>query len=417
MKIIRDPVHGYMEVDTDLLPLLDSPPVQRLRHIKQLGFDYLVYPGANHSRFEHSLGTMHLARLMCGQLSLDKEDAGLVTAAALLHDVGHTPYSHVLEQVMREMMGREHDDVRDILCSGPLNTTLRSIDMDPAEVSEIISGDHRYADIIHGDLDVDRMDYLMRDAHYTGVPYGTVDAHRLIRTTIMCNDRLVLTEAGISAAESLLIARTLMRPSVYYHHVSRIATCMFVRAVTEELAKGAVNCADIISIDDACLMRLLLSSGDKVVSSLAERVYSRKLYKRTVYAGPEEVNSEALSADLSLEKTQKVGEEIAEMAGVDPHEVLVDIPEIPREMSVNIQVRGRGDRIAGIGDFSPLLKMLNMNRKQQWRLGVYTPEEHSVIVEKAAAEVLNIRKPTTQKHLINDDGVSQMNYNRRECGI
>jgi len=414
MKIIRDPVHGYMEVDTDLLPVLDSPPVQRLRHIKQLGFDYLVYPGANHSRFEHSLGTMHLARLMCNQLSLDNEDTRLVTAAALLHDVGHGPYSHVLEQVMREVMGREHDDVRQILESGPINTVLQSLDIDPTEVSQIIAGSHCYAEIIHGDLDVDRMDYLMRDAHYTGVPYGTVDSHRLIRTTIMCNDRLVLTEAGISAAESLLMARTLMRPSVYYHHVSRIATCMFVRAVMEEIGNGTVDCMDIMSMDDATLMGMLLASSDDVVSSLAKRVYSRKLFKRTVYAGPEEVNSEALSADLSLEKARNLSDMIAEKAGLEPHDVLVDIPEIPGEMSLNVQVKDRRDSIAGIGDYSPLLKMLNMNRKQQWRLGVYSPGEYSEIVESAAAEVLNIRKPTKQKHLINDEGVGQMDNNRRE---
>ncbi|MDD1655559.1 MAG: HD domain-containing protein, partial [Methanomicrobiales archaeon] len=120
MKFIKDPVHGYVEVPESLLPLLDSPPVQRLRHIRQLGFSYLVYPGANHTRFEHALGAMHLAGLMCTHLGLDRSEADLATTAALLHDVGHGPFSHTTEPLMREWSGRGHDDIGPALSSGPL---------------------------------------------------------------------------------------------------------------------------------------------------------------------------------------------------------------------------------------------------------------------------------------------------------
>ncbi|MCX6701207.1 MAG: HD domain-containing protein, partial [Methanomicrobiales archaeon] len=106
MKSIKDPVHGYVEVDTPAITLLDSPLLQRLRHIKQLGFSYLVYPGANHTRFEHSLGTMHLAGVMCRQLGVPEYDRLLIVTAALLHDIGHGPFSHSIEPVMEELTGR-----------------------------------------------------------------------------------------------------------------------------------------------------------------------------------------------------------------------------------------------------------------------------------------------------------------------
>ncbi|MGA9087395.1 MAG: HD domain-containing protein, partial [Methanoregula sp.] len=114
-KIIKDPVHGYVEVDEEILPLLDSPAVQRLRYIRQLGFSYLVYPGANHTRFEHSVGTMHLAGVACRQFGLCTEDRQLVLVAALLHDVGHGPFSHASEPLMEARLGRTHDDIAEIV--------------------------------------------------------------------------------------------------------------------------------------------------------------------------------------------------------------------------------------------------------------------------------------------------------------
>ncbi len=235
MKIIKDPVHGYVEADEPVLRLLDSGVVQRLRHVTQLGFANLVYPGANHTRFEHSLGTMHLAGLMCRELGLDDGETKLVTTAALLHDIGHGPFSHVTEPVMEEFVGRGHHQIDCLVREGAIADILEAEGIDPAEVCAVVAGKHRFASIIHGSLDVDRMDYLMRDAHYTGVPYGTVDAHRLIRCSVLAESGIALRESGINAAESLLIARTLMRPAVYFHHVSRIATSMFVHALREEV--------------------------------------------------------------------------------------------------------------------------------------------------------------------------------------
>ncbi|MEG3056409.1 MAG: HD domain-containing protein [Methanoculleus sp.] len=399
MKIIKDPVHGYVEADDLALRLLDSIEVQRLRHVTQLGFANLVYPGANHTRFEHSLGTMHLAGLMCDKLGLDGDEARVVTTAALLHDIGHGPFSHVTEPVMEEFVGRYHHQIEGIVEGGSIAGILEDEGIDPAEVCAIISGDHPLAGIIHGSLDVDRMDYLMRDAHYTGVPYGTVDAHRLIRCSVLSGSLgIALDEGGINAAESLLIARTLMRPSVYFHHVSRIATSMFVYALREEVLGGA-DAHRFVRMDDAACMERLKHSGYPIVRDLARRVYARDLYKRALYVGADRVNAAALQQGLGPAREREVAVAIAETAGIPEEEVLVDIPSSPGTLSMEIRVRN-SHAMMEIEEISPLIGTLNDTRRQQWRLGVYTTEENRERVEQAAIEVLRVKRVTRQDRLV-----------------
>ncbi|MDD1656295.1 MAG: HD domain-containing protein [Methanomicrobiales archaeon] len=402
MKFIKDPVHGYVEVEESLLPLLDSPPVQRLRHIRQLGFSYLVYPGANHTRFEHALGAMHLARLMCTHLGLGRKEMDLATAAALLHDVGHGPFSHTTEPLMRECSGRGHDEIGPFLASGPLAGPLEAAGLDPREVAVVIGGSHPLSPLIHGDLDVDRMDYLQRDAHYTGVPYGTVDAHRLIKSCILEPEGMVIDENGINAAESLLIARTLMRPAVYYHHVSRIASSMLLLALQEHLeGAGAGAAAGLLSLDDAGLLQCLAHSGSGTARVLAERLSLRRLYKRAVYVGADRVNAQALQSDLSLRKMRRLGMEIAEGAGRTPADVIVDIPPVPGEIMTAVRVRC-GGAAARLEDLSPLVHTLNRTRRVQWRMGIYTVPEAVPEVARAATEVLHVKRATTQDRLVVD---------------
>ena len=400
MKIIKDPVHGYVEADELVLRLLDSGEVQRLRHITQLGFANLVYPGANHTRFEHSLGTMHLAGIMCGKLGLDAGETRVVTTAALLHDIGHGPFSHVTEPVMKEFAGRSHHQIEGIVGEGAIAGILEDEGLDPAEVSAIVSGDHRLASIIHGSLDVDRMDYLMRDAHYTGVPYGTVDAHRLIRCSVLAGSGIALHEGGINAAESLLIARTLMRPAVYFHHVSRIATSMFVHALREEVLNvPGADAQELVRMDDAACMERLKHSAHPITRDLACRVYTRDLYKRALYVGGDRVNAAALQQDLGPARERDLAIAIAETAGIPEEEVLVDIPPLPTDLSMEVQVRN-SHTMVDIEEVSPLINTLNDTRRQQWRLGVYTTRGNRQAVEQAANEVLRVKRATKQDKLV-----------------
>lgn len=398
MKIIKDPVHGYVEVEDFALALLDSPALQRLRYVRQLGFSYLVYPGANHTRFEHSLGTMFLADVACRRFGFSDDDRTLVTAAALLHDIGHGPFSHASEPLMETFLERTHDDIVPLV-ETHAGGILRDAGVDPAELCAVVKGEHPLSGIIHGDLDVDRMDYLLRDAYYTGAPYGTVDAQRLIRYLVRTDSGMVLDENGVNAAESLLIARTLMRPSVYYHHVSRIGESMFQLAVLGHLSgKGSDEALQLLHMDDATCLHTLRTSDNAVSRDLAERIYGRRLYKRSLYVGSDQVNIAAYQEGLPLLKIRESAERIADAAGILPHQVLLDIPSIPSELSLGVRVRNR-HAVVAFEEISPRIRTLNATRREQWRLGVYTLPEYREQVADAACEVLHVKKPTRQDTL------------------
>lgn len=399
MKIIKDPVHGYVEVEDFALSLLDSLPLQRLRYIRQLGFSYLVYPGANHTRFEHSLGTMFLADVAARRFGLCDEDRTLVVAAGLLHDIGHGPFSHASEPLMEQFLRTTHDDIEWIVSQGT-GALLEAHGIDPGELCRVVKGNHRLSGIIHGDLDVDRMDYLLRDAYYTGAPYGTVDAQRLIRYLIQTPDgETVLDENGVNAAESLLISRTLMRPSVYFHHVSRIGESMFQLAVLEHTGGGREETIrQLMAMDDPACMHALRTSESLVARGLADRLYGRRLYKRALFATTDQVNTPAFHAGVSIKACRDYAERIAEAAGLQPHEVLVDIPAVPRELSLGVRVKNQ-HAVVSFEEFSPRIRTLNTTRREQWRLGVYTLPEHREAVAEAGCAVLHIRKPTRQDTL------------------
>ncbi len=393
-KQIKDPVHGYIEVPDELIPLLDAESVQRLHYIRQLGFSYLVYPGANHTRFEHSLGAMHLASAVCKNLALNAEDTRLVCIAALLHDIGHGPYSHASERLCQEYGAFSHDNILPLL--DPLKKILAELGTDPAEIAGIVAGHHFLASIIHGDLDVDRMDYLQRDAHYTGVPYGNIDTGRLIQSLVLRKTGgLVLKESGTPAAESLLIARTLMGPSVYYHHVGRIAEEMFLLACRHHFTTR--NVYGFMRMDDLSATMLLHTSDSAVTRELMNRIRSRRLYKRAVYAGRDLVDMPRMLR-LRGSGIERLKNEIAESAGVEEHQVILDIPPLRKEMHMQVQVQNRHDLIP-FEELVPLLSLMNKTRQEQWRLGVYTDAENRERVASAAADVLGVQKPTKQHKL------------------
>ncbi|NLX48934.1 MAG: HD domain-containing protein [Methanospirillum sp.] len=399
-KSVRDPVHGYIEVEPPLLPVVDAPLLQRLRQVRQLGFAYLVYPGANHTRFEHSLGAMHLARRLCEHLGLDPGTTLTVTAAALLHDAGHGPYSHATEPFLLALIGRGHQEIREIVETSGLDRLLAGIGVDPGEVCRLVSGDHPLAGIIQGELDVDRMDYLLRDAHYTGVPYGTVDAERLIRSVRMTGHGLAIDEGGIAAAESLLVARTLMRPSVYFHHVARIAEGMFTLALDLHLETpgGAGEAAALLASDDGGCMQALLRSPHPGCRELAERIMARRLYKRAVWVGRDQVNWAALPAGPGIAWNRETAGAIAESAGVEPGEVIVDAAPFPRDLSMEVRIRS-GSGTLPLDQCSPMVATLNETRRGQWRLGVYAPPAAVERVAASAVEHLHIRPATLQERL------------------
>ncbi|WP_435177029.1 HD domain-containing protein [Halorussus sp. AFM4] len=385
MKAIKDSVHDHVPVCDLAADLLDTPEVQRLRHIKQLSTVRLVYPSANHTRFEHSLGVYHLARRALSRFDVDAERARAVRAAALLHDVGHGPYGHQTEGIIERRLGRHHDEVGDLLESGRLADVLESHDLDPAEVADLVAGEGRLGQLVAGELDVDRMDYLVRDAHHTGVPYGTIDHSRLLAALRFRDDRLVLADGNVQTAEGTLVARALMNATVYRHHVSRIAGAMLERAGERLLDSTDLTAEAFARMTDDRLLGALRECD--ATADAARRLEERDLYKRAVWAKLDAVPDDVVTADR--ESVRGFEREIADVADLPPESVLVDTPGEPSmpETSTRVVVDGAVRRLA---DESPLVEGLRAAGRAQWRLGVYAPEERVPEVGAAAERVLGL---------------------------
>ena len=229
-KIINDPVLGFINLQSELIfDIIEHPAFQRLRRIKQLGLSYLVFPGANHSRFEHALGTVHLMRQAISVLRLKgneitDEEADAVTAAILLHDVGHAPFSHVLENTLVEI---PHEQIS-LMLMNQLNLEFEGkLDL----AIRIFKGNykkHFLHQLVSSQLDMDRLDYLNRDSFFTGVAEGTIGVDRIIKMLNVSKDQLVVDEKGIYSIEKFLISRRLMYWQVYLHKTVVAAENMLV---------------------------------------------------------------------------------------------------------------------------------------------------------------------------------------------
>jgi HD superfamily phosphohydrolase len=385
MKAIKDSVHDHVPVCDLAADLLDTPEVQRLRYIKQLSTVRLVYPSANHTRFEHSLGVYHLAREALSQLGVGESRAKAVRAAALLHDVGHGPYGHQTEGIIQRRLGRHHDEVGDLLAQGRLATVLEAHGLDPEEVAALVAGEGKVGQLVAGELDVDRMDYLVRDAHHTGVPYGTIDHSRLLAALQFRDGDLVLSAGNVQTAEGTLVARALMNATVYRHHVSRIAGAMLERAGERLLDATDLTTEAFARMTDD---RLLAALRDcETTADAARRLERRDLYKRAVWAKLDDAPESVVAADH--ERIRELEREVAAVADVAPEAVVVDTPGEPSmpETSTRVVVDGEVRKLA---DESPLVEGLRAAGRAQWRLGVYAPEAKVPEVGAAAERVLGV---------------------------
>ena len=390
MITVKDTVHDHIEIDGVAADLVDTPVVQRLRHVKQLGTVQLVYPSANHTRFEHSLGVYHLASRALDHLGVGGKRADRIEAAAMLHDVGHGPFSHNLESLTYRRTGKYHDDVDELLATGAVGATLRDHGLDPERIAGLVAGEGPYGGLVSGELDVDRMDYLVRDAYHTGVPYGTIDTERFVRELTFVDagtgeKELALDDGNVQTAESLLLARALMNPVVYTHHVARISKAMLRRAASDLLDATPTTAAELRRMDDHDFLAAVRSCPE--TAELSRRYDDRDLYKLAVWAEyddvPERVHEADHDGETSLER------EIAEEAGVARQHVILDVPPEPsmRESTARVTVNGEVRRLERQ---SPLVSALRTAQRNQWRLGVYAPRPATDRVGRAAAAVLGL---------------------------
>jgi HD superfamily phosphohydrolase len=384
MTTIKDSVHDHIEVAGVAEALLDTPSVQRLRRVSQLGTVVLVYPSANHTRFEHSLGVYHLADRALDCLGIAGQQAERVRAAALLHDIGHAPYSHNVEELLYRRTGKYHDDVYDLVGDGPVARVLAEHGLNPDRIAGLVAGEGDLGQLVSGELDVDRMDYLVRDAHHTGVPYGTIDHERLVRELRFVDGELVLDEGNVQTAESLLLARALMNPTVYAHHVTRIARSTLRRAVEGLLGAGA-DADRVRRMDDHDLVAALRDCD--AAAAYARRLDERDLYKRAVWAEMDATPRSLLAADHGEIRAHERA--IADEAGVEPDRVILDVPDEPAMTESVSRVLVNGE-VRRLGEQSTLVGALRAAQRDQWRMGVYAPAAESQRVGNAAIRALGL---------------------------
>ena len=361
-EVVRDPLWDNIPLDQVALAALDTPAVQRLRYVRQLGHAFLVYPGATHTRFEHALGAYHLTQRALANLAargelgrVDREVRRAVGLAALLHDIGHYPFSHGLEEAgfpSHEAMGVA------LLGKGPLGDLLRSLggaDL-VEEVGKLIRGKSRspLQGLISGTLDLDKIDYLSRDARMCGVPYGTLDVDRLLSSLTLVpgpkqSAAVGIHEKGVSALESLLFAKYQMYRNVYWHHAVRSATCMFKRAARGAVRRGVVTEKSVSTLTDDAFMQLLIEQDR---NPLAVALRDRRLYKRALDLPGSEVPDAQPWVSDDTDLLEEVEDYLAKEAGLSPGELLLDFPTRTNMLAVDLPLRlrdGSIDRLTNEG--------------------------------------------------------------------
>ncbi|AFK23280.1 HD domain-containing protein [Pyrococcus sp. ST04] len=407
-KIIHDPVHGSMKVPEEIMKIVETPEFQRLRGVKQLGLANLVYPGANHTRFEHSLGTWYLARKLSMELKLPEEEALLVQLAALLHDIGHGPFSHTFERIYRERLKlQDHMEISREIVEGKVEVCedvneipdiISDLGYKPAEVGKLITGTHekKYLRmVIHGDIDVDQLDYLTRDAHYTGVAHGIIDLERLLTVMRTFNGELVIDEKGIEAVEGMLVARSLMYSRVYFHRTVKIAEGMLVRAVEYALDEGELK--DFWKMtDDRLLVELEDLRG--YPHEIVKRIRQRKLFKAAVILSPDSLSGDERRSLAylyrSARKRRAIETELSELVGAREGEVIVElsIPELilsePRLKQVEVNVLLENGKIEPIAKVTPLASAIKRRQTPRWILLIASPSEYVERIRKVWRDVI-----------------------------
>lgn len=356
MKVIRDPLWNNIRLDPLALTLVDTPAMQRLRYVRQLGYAFLVYPGATHSRFEHALGAHHMAKrtiaLLTERGELDNVlplESELTAAAMLLHDVGHYPFSHALEEI-----GALHHEsaARPRITTGAVADTLvQAFGADaPARVLAMMHGTDAgpLQGLVSGSIDLDKIDYLKRDAMMCGVPYGEVDVDRLLDSIVIVPDptserpSVGIMEKGLSALESLLFAKYQMYRNIYWHHAVRSATAMYKRLVDDALKSGDLSQDGLADWTDEGLLHALMMASPPMLAALRER----RLFKRVAQWSAAELGSEAgewIASDRAL--AVEVENRLATELGLSRGEVLLDYPAKTQMLGVDLPVLRRNGAI------------------------------------------------------------------------
>jgi len=339
---IKDPVHGYVYINEIEKEIIDSYPMQRLRRLRQLAGSEYVYPGANHTRFEHCVGVMYLAGKAVDNPNISRsvsdEECDMARVAALLHDVGHGPFSHVFEQLLIRDLEQTHEDITSwIIEKGEVSDTITKMGYNPSEVGKLAVGRLHKAgkafldQIISSAVDVDKQDFIVRDTFHTGAEYGFIDVFRLIHALDILGEDLAVELGALSALEAFMIARIESFKSIYFHRVGRAAQIMIAMAMEKadkELGLTAFKTPEeYLEMDDYTVWAALkkCEASKRIIDDLEHRRMLKCAYERTFYEKDTMV-SNIFGREAYRQQMQR---EIAKEAGVDTEAVIIDVPTVP----------------------------------------------------------------------------------------
>jgi len=407
---IKDPVHGYVYISGEERDIVDSYPMQRLRRLRQLAGSEYVYPGANHTRFEHCVGVMYLAGKVLENPHISSlvtdEEVDMCRIAALLHDVGHGPFSHVFEQLLIKELEKTHEDITSwIVEKSEVGDKLSRMGYKPQEVGKLAVGKlHKPStafidQIISSGIDVDKQDFIVRDTYHTGAEYGFIDVFRLIHALDVLGENLAVELGALSALEVFMIARIESFKSIYFHRVGRAAQIMLANAMekaNDELGLTSFKTpGEYLALDDYTVWTALkgCKASKGIIGNLEKRRMLKCAYERTFY------EKDTMISNIFGRETyrRQMQSEIAKEAGVNIDSVIIDVPTVPsvpyhhavlmENMEIPVFTRSQAGekRLQRLSDISKIFETLKgfMNI-----LRVYTEAADREKVEKATAKIL-----------------------------
>jgi HD superfamily phosphohydrolase len=415
---IKDPVHGYVYISEAEKEIIDSFAMQRLRRLRQLAGSEYVYPGANHTRFEHCVGVMFLAGKVMENPNLSRivtdEEADMVRLAGLLHDVGHGPFSHVFEHLLIRDLEKTHENITSwIIAESELGDKIKKIGYKTEDIAKLAVGKlHKpgkayWDQIISSGVDVDKQDFIVRDTYHTGAEYGFIDVFRLIHALDVLGEDLAVELGALSALEAFMIARIESFKSIYFHRVGRAGQIMLAMAMekaNEELGLTAFKTPEeYLQMDDYTVWTALKNCDKSkgIIEDLECRRMLKCAYERTFY------EKDAMVSNIFGRESyrQQMQSEIAREAGVAAENVIIDVPTVPsvpyhhavlmESMEIPVFTRSQSgekqlQRLSEISKIFETLKgFINILR-------VYTDAENRENVERAAVRILG-KIPTTAK--------------------
>ena len=400
---IIDPIHDFIRVYDHELEIIDNPIFQRLRRIRQLSGAHLTYPAAQHTRFEHSLGVMHIAS-QAGQVLEEKEilkseDIEILRLAGLLHDIGHGPFSHLFEEIIQQKKLSHEDFGKNLILKSIIGDTLSKNGYDKKLISKVAFGDSKYQylnEIVSGALSADMMDYLLRDGYFTGAEHAKIDHKRLTQSLDVHKKKLALEKSALYSFESMMHSRYQMFKAVYFHKTVRAAEVMLLEALRlsdHEFGFTSFKIEEYVKLTDEYVLSMLLTSKSpklRKARKFAEDYQNRKLLKC--------VFERILTSKTLLEKikTNEIRSLLSKKSKIDEDEIFVDssvTPSIPlapskKESKQIILITNEDGKsqaqeldISEIPVVSAISGFMNILR-------VYTPQKNRKKVEIAAKSIL-----------------------------